>query len=88
MRCRVNPQRKKQDSIAAGRHVLKRSHFDAFKCADLLEALRNYHFEYDPKQRIFSDSPSTTIGRRMRRTLGWKEVQHSKITLRQRRQRG
>lgn len=54
---RVNPQRKKADSIAAGRKVLPVCRFDASLCHDGIEALRSYHFEYDEKQRIFSKEP-------------------------------
>jgi hypothetical protein len=54
---RVNPVRKKADSIAAGRKVLSRCRFDAFKCQEGLAALRNYHFRYDDEQRIFSSEP-------------------------------
>jgi phage terminase large subunit len=53
----VNPQRKKADSIAAGRKVLARCRFDAFKCQDGLAALREYHFAYNAEQRIFSNDP-------------------------------
>lgn len=54
---RVNPQRKKADSINAGRVVLKRCRFDAIKCADGVEALRAYHYKYDEEQKIFSSEP-------------------------------
>jgi hypothetical protein len=53
----VNAQRKKHDSINAGRQVLKRVRIDPERCGDGLEALRNYHFKYDPEQRCFSAEP-------------------------------
>jgi len=53
----VNSQRKKQDSINAGRMVLKCTRFDGTACATLLDALRSYHFKYDEEQRIFSSEP-------------------------------
>lgn len=55
---RVNPQRKKTDSINAGRKVLGSCRFDAFKCQDGLAALREYHYEYDEKTRTFMATPA------------------------------
>lgn len=54
---RVNPQRKKQDSINAGRKVIKVCRFDSTTCHEGIEALRAYHFKYDEEQRIFSSEP-------------------------------
>lgn len=54
---RVNAVRKKQDSINAGRVVLKRCRFDRVMCKDGLAALRAYHFKYDEEQKIMSSEP-------------------------------
>ena len=54
---RVNAVRKKRDSIAAGRKVLPVCRIDATACADWLESMRHYHFEYDEEQKIFSQEP-------------------------------
>jgi hypothetical protein len=53
----VNPQRKKKDSINAGRMVLKSVRFDAAKCAVGIEALHAYHYKYDEEQKTFSSEP-------------------------------
>jgi hypothetical protein len=52
-----NAQRKKADSINAGRKVLRVTRFDASKCHLLIDALNFYHYEYDEEQRIFSQNP-------------------------------
>ena len=54
---RVNPQRKKMDSINAGRVMLRKVRFDATACHDLLHALRAYAFKYDEKTKTFSSEP-------------------------------
>jgi hypothetical protein len=53
----VNPQRKKSDSINAGRVMLRKTRFDATACADLLLALREYSFKYDAEKKTFSSEP-------------------------------
>lgn len=53
----VNPQRKKMDSINAGRTVLRKCRVDAEKCDVGLDAMRSYHFKYDEEQRCFSNEP-------------------------------
>jgi phage terminase large subunit len=53
----VNPQRKKQDSINAGRKVLKSVRFDKSKCAVGIEAMHSYHYKYDEEQKCFSSEP-------------------------------
>ena len=56
---RVNPVRKKQDSINAGRMLLKTLVIsDSEECAPLLQALRAYSFEYNEETRTFSSNPS------------------------------
>jgi len=54
---RVNPQRKKQDSINAGRKVLRSVRFDGTRAASLVEALHAYQYRYDEEQRVFSSEP-------------------------------
>src|SRR5580765_346750 len=53
----VNPQRKKSDSINAGRVVLRRCRFDAARTDLGLEALRAYAYKYDEVQKTFSSEP-------------------------------
>lgn len=53
----VNAQRKKQDSINAGRTVLRKARFDGERCDVGIDALRSYHFRYDEEQRCFSSEP-------------------------------
>ena len=54
---RVNPQRKKMDSINAGRVMLRKVRVDKNACADLIHALRAYAFKYDEKTKTFSNEP-------------------------------
>lgn len=54
---RVNVQRKKKDSINAGRRALRSVRIDASKCGPLIEALHSYHFKYDEEQKVFSSEP-------------------------------
>jgi hypothetical protein len=54
---RVLPQTRIEDGINAGRLVLPRAWFDREKCADGLEALRQYRAEFDERTRAFRDRP-------------------------------
>jgi hypothetical protein len=45
------------DGINAVRLLLPRMFFDAERCADGLEALRQYRTDYDEKTRAFKDTP-------------------------------
>lgn len=54
---RVLPQTKVDDAINAGRLTLPRCWFDALKCSDGLEALRQYRTDYDEKTKAFRDRP-------------------------------
>jgi hypothetical protein len=51
------PDHKVMDGINAARLVLPRCYFDRTKCADGLEALRQYRAEYDEKIRTFKNEP-------------------------------
>lgn len=46
------------DGIDAVRSMLKRCWFDKDKCSNGLEALRQYHSQYDPVKRIDSTAPA------------------------------
>ena len=46
-----------QDGIQAVRQVLPRCWFDAIKCEDGIEALRQYQREYDEDKKAFRDRP-------------------------------
>jgi phage terminase large subunit len=54
---RVLPQTKIEDGINAARLILPRAWFDRVKCADGLEALRQYRAEFDERTRTFRDRP-------------------------------
>jgi phage terminase large subunit len=56
---RVNEQRKKTDSVNAGRMMLKGNLriSDNESCAPLLLALRDYSYKYDDKTKTFSSEP-------------------------------
>jgi len=54
---RVNPVRKKTDSINAGRKVLRSCRFDESTTSVGIEALRFYHYKYLDDQKIFSAEP-------------------------------
>jgi phage terminase large subunit len=51
------PSHKIMDGINAARLMLPRCYFDAMKCKDGLEALRQYRSEFDEKTRAFKDNP-------------------------------
>jgi phage terminase large subunit len=54
---RVLPQTKIEDGINAARLILPRAWFDRVKCADGLEALRQYRADFDERTRTFRDRP-------------------------------
>lgn len=54
---RMVPGHKIMDGINAVRLTLPNMWFDKYKCADGLEALRQYQSEYDEKARTFKDNP-------------------------------
>lgn len=54
---RVLPQTKIEDGINAARLVLPQAWFDRVKCADGLEALRQYRAEFDERTRTFRNQP-------------------------------
>lgn len=55
---RLTPNLGVQDGIQAVRLMLPRCWFDAEKCKDGIEALRQYHREWDQDRRAFKDSPA------------------------------
>jgi len=54
---RVVPKVSIQDWIDAVRRILKYCYFDESKCFRLIEAITQYHKEYDDKNKIFKSSP-------------------------------
>jgi hypothetical protein len=54
---RLVPNHKIMDGINAARVLFGRMVFDAAKCRDGLEALRQYRADYDDKTRAFRDAP-------------------------------
>jgi hypothetical protein len=53
----VVPDHNVDDGIAAARLTLGRCWFDRTKCADGIEALRQYRSEFDEKARVFKNTP-------------------------------
>lgn len=53
----VAPRLDRQEGIQAARATFPRCRFDAVRCEKGLEALRNYHREWDEEKRMFSDNP-------------------------------
>lgn len=51
------PQHKIMDGINAARLSMPMVWFDRFKCADGIEALRQYRADFDEKTRAFKDAP-------------------------------
>jgi phage terminase large subunit len=45
------------DGIAAVRALLPRCYFDATRCAQGVEALKQYRCEYDEERKIYSNKP-------------------------------
>ena len=53
----VMPETGHKDCIEAGRVTLPRCWFHATKCHAGIEALRNYHYEWDEKMRMYREKP-------------------------------
>jgi phage terminase large subunit len=54
---KIVPSLSLQDGIQAARLALMRSWFDAEKCEDGIECLRQYQREYDEDKKVFRDKP-------------------------------
>ena len=54
---KIVPSLSLQDGIQATRLALMRSWFDADKCQDGIECLRQYQREYDEDRKVFRDKP-------------------------------
>jgi hypothetical protein len=54
---RLVPDHKLMDGINSTRLLLSRCYFDRAKCADGVEALRQYRADYDEKAKTFKDRP-------------------------------
>jgi phage terminase large subunit len=75
---KIVPSLSLQDGIQATRLALMRSWFDAEKCQDGIECLRQYQREYDEDKKVFRDKPKhdwTSHGADAFRMLAiaWKE---------------
>lgn len=57
VRSRIAPQTTVDAGISAVRAILPRVWFDARKCADGVEKLRQYRSEYDEKRQVLSNRP-------------------------------
>lgn len=53
----VVPQSKKMDQINAARRVLPKCEFHRARCAEGLDGLRAWEYEYDEEQQVFSKNP-------------------------------
>jgi phage terminase large subunit len=51
------PLAKVEDRIHVAQLVLPKCRFDSTKCEQGLSALREYRRDWDPKQKVFKDSP-------------------------------
>ena len=54
---RITPDMSIEDGIQAARSVLRKCWFHSAKCEKGLEALRNYHKEYDEKNKVYNNRP-------------------------------
>ncbi len=54
---RLIPDHKVDDGISAARLTIGRTYFDKTRCADGIEALRQYRAEFDEKLKTFKDIP-------------------------------
>lgn len=57
VRGKIVPSLSLQDGVQATRMMFPRVWFDQTKCADGIEALKQYRREYDAEKRIFRDKP-------------------------------
>ena len=57
LRFKVAPKRSVDEGINAVKVMLSRCFFDLVKCRDLIEALRQYHREYDDIRRAYNGQP-------------------------------
>lgn len=57
IRMQVIPATSQQNGIEAGRMTLPKCWFNASACEPGIDALRNYHFEYDDELKIFRTKP-------------------------------
>jgi phage terminase large subunit len=76
---RVIRKHKVEDGINAARMAIPRCYFDKTRCAEGLEALRQYRTEFDEKTRAFKDNPrhdwtSHTADAFRYMALGWQEL--------------
>ncbi len=58
VKMQVIPATSQQNGIEASRVTLARSWFNEIDCEQGLEALRNYHFQYDEDLKVFRSKPS------------------------------
>lgn len=54
---RLIPEHKVDDGISAARLTIGKTYFDNHRCADGIEALRQYRAEFDEKLKTFKDIP-------------------------------
>jgi hypothetical protein len=72
-----------QDGIQAARATFPRCSFDKEKCADGLECLKQYHYEYDEDKKVFKNTPlhdwsSHTSDAFRYLALSWKAARNEK----------
>jgi phage terminase large subunit len=80
----VIPLASVEDGINAARLTLQRCWFDRTKCAQGLEALRQYRADYDEKARVFKNAPkhdwtSHTADAFRYLALAWREIAPSVV---------
>lgn len=57
VKCKITPRLGQQDGIQAARLMLPRVWFDAEKCADGIDCLKQYQREFDEDKKCFKDKP-------------------------------
>ena len=53
----IVPRHELMDGVNAARLTIPRAWFDAERCKDGIEALRQYRADYDEKERVFKNTP-------------------------------
>jgi len=81
---KIVPNLSLQDGIQAGRVALSRAWFDAERCSDGIECLRQYQREFDEDKKVFRDKPRhdwTSHGADAWRMLSiaWREEEHKPV---------
>jgi hypothetical protein len=85
LKCQLIPNHEVMDGINAARVSFKKMWFDGHKCRQGIEALRQYHAEFDDKLRTFKPKPrhdwtSHAADAFRYLAMAWKEMKPSDIS--------